>query len=94
VAAALLPPLVVTGLLLGEGEFYYASQSLLLLISNLIGINLAGTIVFISLGVWPSEWRDEVKAKRSALTAVGIWIILFFILMLILLAGEHILKLV
>jgi len=94
VAAALLPPLVVTGLLLGEGEFYYASQSLLLLISNLIGINLAGTIVFISLGVWPSEWRDEAKAKRSALTAVGIWIILFFILMLILLAGEHILKLV
>lgn len=92
VAAALLPPLVVTGLLLGAGEFYHASQSLLLLISNLIGINLAGTLVFISLGVWPSEWWEEKKAKRSALTAVSIWIILFFVLLLILLAVERIIK--
>jgi uncharacterized hydrophobic protein (TIGR00341 family) len=38
VAAALLPPLVVTGLLLGAGEFRLATQSLLLLVSNLIGI--------------------------------------------------------
>lgn len=94
VAAALLPPLVVTGLLMGAGEFHHASQSLLLLISNLIGINLAGTIVFISLGVWPSEWWEEDKAKRSALDAVAIWIILFCVLLLILLAAENIINIV
>ncbi len=92
VAAALMPPLVVTGLLLGAGEYYYASQSLLLLVSNLIGINLAGTIVFISLGVWPSEWREEEKAKRSAFTAVGVWIILFIVLAVILLAAERMIQ--
>ena len=94
VAAALLPPLVVTGLLMGAGEFHHASQSLLLLISNLIGINLAGTIVFIALGVWPSEWWEEKKAKRSALEAVAIWIILFCVLLFILLAAEHIINIV
>jgi len=92
VAAALMPPLVVTGLLMGSGEFELASQSLLLLVSNLIGINLAGTIVFISLGVWPSEWREEERAKRSALTAVGIWTFLFIVLVIILLAAEEVIR--
>lgn len=92
VAAALLPPLVVTGILLGSGEIDLATQSLLLLVSNLVGINLAGTVVFILLGVWPSSWWDEWKAKRSALIAVGIWIVLFAVLLFILLVVEGVLK--
>lgn len=90
VAAALLPPLVVTGLLLGAGEFRLATQSLLLLVSNLIGINLAGTAVFIWKGVWPSSWWEEKKAKRTALSALVIWIALFLVLVIILLAAQHV----
>jgi uncharacterized hydrophobic protein (TIGR00341 family) len=92
VAAALLPPLVVTGLLAGAGEVDLATQSLLLLVSNLIGINLAGTVVFILQGVWPGSWWEEKKAKRTALSAVIIWIILFLVLVLILLVSENIIK--
>ena len=90
VAAALLPPLVVTGLLLGAGDFGLASQSLLLLVSNLIGINLAGTAVFIWKGVWPSSWWEEKKAKRTALSALVIWVALFLVLIFILLAVQHV----
>jgi len=93
VAAALLPPLVVTGLLFGAGKFDLASQSFLLLVSNLIGINLAGTVVFILQGVWPSSWWEEKKAKRTALSAVVIWIVLFLLLVLIVLVSEDIISL-
>ncbi len=90
VAAALLPPLVVSGLLIGAGDYRLATQSLLLLVSNLIGINLAGTMVFIWEGLWPSSWWEEKKAKRTALIALLIWIALFLVLMIILLAVQNV----
>ena len=89
VSAAILPPMVVSGLLLGAGEVDLAIQSLLLLVSNLIGINLACTAVFIMQGVWPTLWWEEDKAKRTALSAMIIWIILFVILVSILLVSEN-----
>ena len=90
VAAALLPPLVVTGLLVGAGRVDLAWQSLLIVISNLIGINLAGTVVFILQGVWPISWWEEGKAKRTAMTAVTLWVLLFLVLVFIILVVEDI----
>lgn len=88
VAAAILPLLVVTGLLMGTGEISLASRSLLLLTTNLIGINLAGTLVFMVLGVWPNSWWEGVKAKRKAVNVVVIWTLLLLALILILMVSE------
>jgi uncharacterized hydrophobic protein (TIGR00341 family) len=92
VAVALLPPLVVTGLLFGAGEFELAMQSLLLLLCNLIGINLAGTMVFVAEGVWPRSWWEERKAKRAAIIALLVWTMLLMVLILLLLMGQGDLK--
>jgi hypothetical protein len=37
-------------------------------------------------------WRDEEKAKRSALMAVGIWTFLFIELAIILLTAERVIR--
>jgi len=45
-AVALLPPLVVFGLLLGSGHFSSAFGALLLCVANLVCVNLAGVVTF------------------------------------------------
>jgi uncharacterized hydrophobic protein (TIGR00341 family) len=76
VAVALLPPLVTLGLLLGTGEFGMALQALLLLITNLICINLAGVTVFYIQGVRPRDWWEAEKAKRASRRALFAWSVL------------------
>ncbi|MEA3492423.1 MAG: TIGR00341 family protein [Campylobacterota bacterium] len=53
IAVALVPPLAVSGIGLGWGEWSMFMQSLLLFITNLIGIVLAGSITFLVLGYAP-----------------------------------------
>ncbi|MCU0861758.1 MAG: TIGR00341 family protein [Methanomassiliicoccales archaeon] len=92
VAVALLPPLVVTGLLAGAGEYELAWQSFLLLLINLIGINLAGTAVFVAEGIWPRSWWEGKKAKRTALMALTVWTMLLVTLVLLLLAAQGLVR--
>lgn len=88
VAVALLPPLVVAGLLAGAG---YASQALgasMLAFVNVTSINLAAVAIFFIQRVRPRTWWKADRARRATRIAVGIW---FFMLMalvgLMLLAG-------
>lgn len=83
VAVALLPPLVVFGLLLGAGQFDIALGAGLLLLSNLICINLAGVITFYLQGVRPLKWWEAEKAKKATSKAVLSWLILFGILIVL-----------
>ncbi len=53
IAVALVPPLAVSGIGLGWGEWSMFMQALLLFITNLIGIVLAGSITFLILGYAP-----------------------------------------
>jgi len=48
VAVALMPPLVVFGLLLGAGYYSLAFGALILFLANLISVNLAGVATFLS----------------------------------------------
>ncbi|MEO0827749.1 MAG: DUF389 domain-containing protein [Cyanobacteria bacterium J06642_9] len=50
IAVALMPPLCVVGLTLSQGQWVYSSGAFLLYFTNLLGINLACTIVYVLAG--------------------------------------------
>jgi uncharacterized hydrophobic protein (TIGR00341 family) len=84
VSVALIPPLVVFGLLLGSGNVMLALQALELLAINMICINLAGVFTFLLQGVRPLNWWEASKAKKATLYAIIIWVSLLLLLILLL----------
>lgn len=80
VAVALLPPLVVAGLLLGDMQWELAYYSILLLFTNIICVNLAGIATFILQGVRPRTWYKSQKAKKYNRNALIIWFSLVLLL--------------
>jgi uncharacterized hydrophobic protein (TIGR00341 family) len=76
VAVALVPPLVVSGMLLGAGYVHLAVGALLLALANVICINIAGVITFFLQGVRPRSWWEAEHAKSSMVKAMVLWIIL------------------
>ena len=65
VAVALMPPLVVFGLLLGSGNFLLSIQALELVAINMICINLAGVFTFLVSGCKASQLVGSIKGKKS-----------------------------
>lgn len=80
VAVALLPPLVVAGLLLGDLQLSLAFFAFLLLCINIICVNLAGITTFILQGVRPRTWYDAQKAKKASKFAITLWVLIIVIL--------------
>jgi uncharacterized hydrophobic protein (TIGR00341 family) len=80
VAVALMPPLVVFGMLLGQAAWIPALHALMLLTINIICINLAAVGTFLSQGVRPLRWWEEAKAKKAARRAILIWSVLLAVL--------------
>jgi len=76
VAAALMPPLVVTGMLSALGDYSGALGALQLLGVNLISINLAGILTFLAVGIRPGSKDDVTRARILVTLAVVVWIIL------------------
>ena len=76
VAAALMPPLVVTGMLSALGDYSGALGALQLLGVNLISINLAGVLTFLAVGIRPGSRDDVTRARILVTLAVVVWIIL------------------
>jgi hypothetical protein len=60
VAVALVPPLVVSGMLLGDGHFTSAGGAWMLTMANVICINLAGIATFLH-----REFDREVGGKQN-----------------------------
>lgn len=83
VAVALVPPLVVCGMLLGAGHFTLAVGAFLLTVANVICINLAGVATFIIQGVRPRKWWEAKRAKKATWQATVVWIVLLAILGLV-----------
>lgn len=84
VAVALIPPLVVSGLLLGSGFIQSSLDAILLFAANMICINISGTLIFAWQGIRPRNWWEATKAKRATKYATSIWAILLFLLLLLL----------
>ncbi|MBW6518611.1 MAG: TIGR00341 family protein [ANME-2 cluster archaeon] len=80
VAVALLPPLVVFGLLLGQGEWVLATGALLLVLTNAICINLSGVVTFLIQGIRPRKYRDADRAKKATIIALILWTFLLILL--------------
>ena len=80
IAAALLPPLSVVGIGLALGEAQIVAGSLLLFITNIAAISLAGVIIFLMLGVRQEIWLPEAKKRvRRSLVAFVILLIVIAI---------------
>ncbi len=84
VAVALMPPLVVCGMLLSIGEFELSFGAFLLTIANVICVNLAGVATFLAQGVRPRRWWEAERAKKATKTATVIWVGLLTVLVIIL----------
>ena len=88
VSVALIPPLVVFGLLLGSGYFMLALHALVLVFINMICINLAGVFTFLLQGVRPLNWWEASKAKNATRYAIIIWVSLLVLLSALLLLSR------
>ena len=80
VAVALLPPLTVFGLFLGAGNYTLAAGALMLFLTNVICINLAGVATFLIQGVSPRTWWEAKKAKKATRLSISYWVITLLIL--------------
>lgn len=84
VAVALMPPLVVFGILFASGHFAPALGALLLVSANVICVNLAGVATFLAQGVRPRTWWEEKRAKKASRIAIVTWLIFLAILTMLL----------
>ncbi|MCB9898641.1 MAG: DUF389 domain-containing protein, partial [Planctomycetes bacterium] len=81
VAVALLPPLVVAGLLAGSGHWTLAARALVLLLTNVTCVNLAAVATFILRKVRPRTWWEGERAKKATRIAVTTWIVMLGVLL-------------
>ena len=80
VAAALLPPLMKGGLLLGGGNYGYALNSFLIFGTNIICLNISGIITFYLAGIKPGTWWEKEQAKKKTRIAFILWTIALVII--------------
>jgi len=73
VAVALLPPLMVFGILVGDGQFQTSLGALLLFATNVVCVNISGVAMFLYQGVRPNSWWEAEKAKRQTRIAIAVW---------------------
>ena len=75
IAISLVPPLAVVGICLGEGAVPLALGALLLFVSNLVSMVLAGTVLFAALG-YSAEADHEARrvgaGRKSYVTLVAL----------------------
>jgi uncharacterized hydrophobic protein (TIGR00341 family) len=89
VAVALLPPIVILGMLIGAGRWEMALGALLLLLTNLICINLAGVVTFLARGIRPLTWWEEKRAKKATRKAIAVWTLLLLLLVVVILLSQR-----
>ncbi|HEY54136.1 MAG TPA: TIGR00341 family protein [Caldilineae bacterium] len=81
IAAALVPPLCVTGYGLGVFQLRIASGSLLLFATNLVAIIFAAAITFLALGFHPERSDKAELQKGMQITLVSLAGILVILLL-------------
>jgi len=71
IAISLVPPLGVVGVCLGQGAFTLAAGALLLFVSNLVSLVLAGMFVFAVLGYTAPSTAPGTASPRRTYAALG-----------------------
>lgn len=83
VAVALLPPMVATGLLLGNGQYNLAMGAATLTVTYIICVNLAGILTFVLQGIKPKSFTERREGEELSRYAIIIWIAMLILLSLI-----------
>jgi uncharacterized hydrophobic protein (TIGR00341 family) len=89
VAVALLPPLVTFGLLIGSGHLGLSVGALLLVLTNIICINLAGVVTFLLRGIRPLTWWEADKAAKATRNAIILWVVLLVLLVVVITVSQQ-----
>lgn len=71
IAVALVPPLATVGMMLELGRSDLAGKALLLYLTNLVGIVLAGSLVMLVFGVRPTLKGDARVRRRIKIGLAG-----------------------
>lgn len=87
VAVALLPPLVVAGLLTGAGYYHAALGALTICLTNVTCVNLSAMGTFYALNVRPRTWWEADRARRATFRAAFAWILMLGLLLATILWG-------
>ncbi len=87
VSVALLPPLVVAGLLVGAGYPEPALGALLLALTNMTCVSLASIGMFLAQRVRPRTWWEADRARHATRIAVTTWVLLLAALVILVLLG-------
>jgi uncharacterized hydrophobic protein (TIGR00271 family) len=82
IAISLVPPLAVVGITLGEGAGDLALGALLLFLSNVVAILVAGVLVFTAAG-----YREQAAELEPGLRSRATWIVLVGTAMLLIPLG-------
>jgi uncharacterized hydrophobic protein (TIGR00341 family) len=88
VAVALLPPLVVAGLLAGGGYAKEAVGALTLTLTNVTCINLAAMTTFFLQKVRPRTWWEAERARKATRIAITTWIAMLLVLLALMLSSH------
>jgi len=88
VAVALLPPLVVAGLLAGAGYMQGAVGAVVLVGINVACINLAAVGTFLIQRVRPRSFWEADRARKAVKIAVGSWLLLLLLLVVMLILAD------
>ena len=89
VAVALLPPLIVFGLLCRSGFFAAGLGVFLVFLTNIICINLAGIVTFLLNGVRPLTWWESQHAQQFIRKAIALWGLMLVILIVLIVVSQH-----
>ena len=80
VSVALLPPLVVFGMMLGSGHWQLALGSAMLVLTNITCLNLAAIATFLVQDVRPQALLETLRARKMTGIVLGMWVVLFLVL--------------
>jgi len=88
ISVALLPPLVVAGLLVGAGYWTLAGGAFVLLLTNVTCINLAAVATFFLQKITPRTWWEADRARRTMRLVVTVWILMLGLLVALVVFGH------
>ena len=80
VSVALLPPLVVLGMLIGSGLWSSAIETAVLVSTNIVCLNLAAIATFWLRDIRPQHWWQKFQASKITGLATIFWLIVLALL--------------
>lgn len=80
IAAALVPPAVVTGISIAMLDFNMFINSLTLTVANILGLVLGTMIVFFALGITPRKYHEQEQAKKYQSYTIVVFIVMSVVL--------------